>query len=369
MHLFRIVFMWHSLAVHVILLSMITAAIALPIGTDTTKPTKEQEIAVRDDEAGLSSHQNAVADTSQQPPPRKKRKTAASDPQQPTERTSETSKTLDKILSEAQEKTIPREYIIAVVIEHGNVLIDRNHPQKWVEKKEVDPDANWVIAVIPVGTSVNPRVQGYQTIRDMVLESKFKWKRCQTVNKERPGVYGTRLTLINSHLVLEIGRVTMSQNTRAVLAKQMGVVLDQYLIDKLPNVPSIYQFLLLFHQVASEFLLADKHRVKISGSWDLSESSKFGVIFKKMVGKKGTGANGILSEERDKWECELYKRISSGAIKLDDSLWIYKNKDILEALWNEVHGIGLPASPQNPSLDPAMSSQHQPLHPATSSQH
>ncbi|KAJ3966695.1 hypothetical protein EV361DRAFT_551070 [Lentinula raphanica] len=101
MHLFRIVFMWRSLAVHVILLSMITAAISLPIGTDTTKPGKEQEIAVRDDEAGLSSHQNAVADTSQQPPPRKKRKIAA----QPTERSSKTSKTLDKILSEAQEKS------------------------------------------------------------------------------------------------------------------------------------------------------------------------------------------------------------------------------------------------------------------------
>ncbi|KAJ3966694.1 hypothetical protein EV361DRAFT_551079 [Lentinula raphanica] len=203
----------------------------------------------------------------------------------------------------------------------------------------------------------------------MVLESKFKWKRLQTVNKERPGVYGARLTLINSDLVLEIGRVTMSQNTRAVLAKQMGVELDKYLIDKLPNVPSIYQFLLLFHQVALEFSLADKDRVKISGSWDLSESSKFGVTFKEMVGKKGTGANEILSEERDKWECELYKRILSGAIKLDDSLWIHKNKDILEDLWNEVHGIGLPASPKNPPLVRAVSSQHQPLHPATASQH
>ncbi|KAJ3826888.1 hypothetical protein F5880DRAFT_1541542 [Lentinula raphanica] len=55
MHLFRIVFMWRSLAVHVILLSMITAAIALPIGTDTTETGNEQEIVARSGEAGSSS--------------------------------------------------------------------------------------------------------------------------------------------------------------------------------------------------------------------------------------------------------------------------------------------------------------------------
>ncbi|KAJ3715850.1 hypothetical protein C8R42DRAFT_216675 [Lentinula raphanica] len=55
MHLFRIVFMWRSLAVHVILLSIITAAIALPIGTDTTETGNEQEIVARSGEAGSSS--------------------------------------------------------------------------------------------------------------------------------------------------------------------------------------------------------------------------------------------------------------------------------------------------------------------------
>ncbi|KAJ3826884.1 hypothetical protein F5880DRAFT_1541449, partial [Lentinula raphanica] len=159
------------------------------------------------------------------------------------------------------------------------------------------------------------------------------------------------VTVSPSRLNFTIGTVTMSQETRAELGRDMRAAVDDYRVDKLPNVPSIYQFAVLLRRQLDKV----KYRGTVTvHSFNISDSSEFGKAFDEMVRKKGTGAGDELSEEEDKWEWELYKRIQnrwewelykrieSKAIILENSLWLHHNHDIFEELWDEIHGL-LPA--------------------------
>ncbi|KAJ3839242.1 hypothetical protein F5878DRAFT_617004 [Lentinula raphanica] len=259
---FQPIFTWHSLVVHVLLLSMIAAAFALPI----------------------QSKENTIATA----PPRAK---------------------------PSKDHSTPIEFIIIVIIENGKA--------EWTEQHEVDPLARWVMALIPSEDLNRSRRQvwGYQTIRyKWETESETKWKMKVAEDRKRY-LYGALATLSDKHLLLKIGAVSMSLTTQYTLTTRMRAELHEYRSDELPNVPSIYQFLLLFHKVALEDSHTKVHR------FDISESSEFGKAFKQMVRKKGTGATpgGVMSQ----WEWELYERIQSGAIILEDSLWKHRNKDIL----------------------------------------
>ncbi|KAJ3968279.1 hypothetical protein EV361DRAFT_926757 [Lentinula raphanica] len=135
-------------------------------------------------------------------------------------------------------------------------------------------------------------------------------------------------------LVLKIGTVTMSPITKSAVTQDMGAEVQKNRLDKLPNVPSIYQFLNLLH----DQLTGLKYSLTVTDhEFDISESSEFGNAFKQMVSKKGTGAGEVLSEdpEKDQWERELYKRIESRDIILEESLK-KQNSDIFEKLWNEI---------------------------------
>ncbi|KAJ3965438.1 hypothetical protein EV361DRAFT_1019674, partial [Lentinula raphanica] len=347
MHLFRIVFMWRSLAVHVILLSMITAAIALPIGTDTTEPGKEQEIVARSGEAGSSSAYEQRGFVKILPKPTQPESKQTMRPR-PRPRPQQTASVLFQLsgsqrptgprkprTQDSKARAIPIEYIIGVIIEDGKEMIEELDGEvMYIEKKaeEVDPNSNWVVALIPVEDLDREdrwTITGFQTIRD--TNSVTQWKR-----KVKPGklnaLNGVSVRMYNGNLILEVARVTMTENTRShQLANFMRRNVQEHHIDKLPNVPSIYQFLLLFREVESDNEL--KPLIEFSESWAMSESSSFGKTFKQMVNKMGTGAREVLSET-DKWERELYERIKSGQVKLDESLKCH-NCDILEDLWNE----------------------------------
>ncbi|KAJ3769818.1 hypothetical protein FB446DRAFT_746454 [Lentinula raphanica] len=338
MHLFRIVFMWRSLAVHVILLSMITAAIALPIGTDTTEPGKEQEIVARSGEAGSSSAYGQREFVKILPKPTQPKSKQAIRPR-PKPRRPQQQPTGPKKprTHDSKARAIPIEYIIGVIIEDGKKMIELEEDGEvmYIEKEaeEVDPNSNWVVALIPVedlNREDSWTVTGFQTIRDST-DSVTRWKR-----KVKPGklnaLNGVSVRMYAGNLILEVARVTMTENTRShQLANFMRKNVQEHHIDKLPNVPSIYQFLLLFREVESDEEL--KPLIKFSEGWAMSESSSFGKTFKQMVNKMGTGAREVLSET-DKWERELYERIKSGQVKLDESLKCH-NRDILEDLWNE----------------------------------
>ncbi|KAJ3769816.1 hypothetical protein FB446DRAFT_746435 [Lentinula raphanica] len=368
MYLFRrIVFTWQTLLVHVLLLSMITTATALPM----MRSSNTQSQTTRDNNgkrvAAGSSRNSAIATTSESPGSdasitRSKRQKVAdlgSYEAGPSDDIAKLSKTTGQAWSREQV------WIIAVIIKHGKEQVIKNGKEMWIRKAKLDPNANWVVALISVKDKEKPgrwRTGGYQTIRSQdTAGSTFRWTRKSTDSRRPNRVSGAQVRVKSETLILEIGRMTMSQNTKVELATDMSQEIDKDRLDKLPNLLSIYQFLLVLQTQASKNPLIQLH------SFDISASSEFGKAFDEMVRARGSGASEKLSEESDKWECALYKRIQSGgAVILEGSLE-RQNRDILEDLRNQVHSTGLPASSsQNPTL-PATSSQS-PALPATSPQ-
>ncbi|KAJ3771334.1 hypothetical protein FB446DRAFT_740930 [Lentinula raphanica] len=223
--------------------------------------------------------------------------------------------------------------------------------------------AEWLMAFVPAAflTTGSGKVWGYRTRRNPHSTSNFKWARQQS--RALKNVNGASITVNPTRLHIKIGEFQMSQDTKALLTKALTVVVDKKRIDKLPNIPSGYQFALILEDQLKTPQF--QHTVRII-SWDISKTSEYGGTFDRMIENKSSGT-GFLLLETDRWERELYKRIESGEVKLDESLKS-DNRDILEDLWNEVHGTGHPDTPsQHPSL-PATSPQNPSL-PASSSQH
>ncbi|KAJ3715833.1 hypothetical protein C8R42DRAFT_712350 [Lentinula raphanica] len=283
MYLFRL-FTWHSHAVHVLLLLMITAAIALP-----ARPRKENVA----NEIGESVSQWDLSGGTSSGPPQKKQKSEAVTP-----------------------RLTPKKHWIGVIIESG---LD-------------DPKANWVFVSVPEKDlhKDNSRLVGYATSKNH-HPSMTKWSR-QVKSANPSGVNGAMVTMSKDHpsLLIEIGSATMSLNMRNNLAIDMRKAVDTHRCDQLPDVPSIYQYAVLYEE-------AMKNRGVEIHHYDISQTSAFGMAFARKVDEKGTGAGGVLSEEVDKWEWALYERIKNGgADVLRISLGKY-NKDILEDLWDEVY--------------------------------
>ncbi|KAJ3836172.1 hypothetical protein F5878DRAFT_274168 [Lentinula raphanica] len=305
MYLFRLVFTRHSLVVNIMFLSLITAVIALPPG----RPRKEQP-RIGESTFRVNLPSNTVATSSG--PPRKKSKTTKPKTN-PSSATTKSNSSSDKI-----------KYIIALIIEGE-------------EGKAVDPSdplTIWTVVFLTVEDQglIGNEARGYRTIRDPESPV-FKWKR-QVDEFQPSNVNGARVVMSKERLVLKIGTVTMSPITKSAVTQDMGAEVQKNRLDKLPNVPSIYQFLNLLH----DQLTGLKYSLTVTDhEFDISESSEFGNAFKQMVSKKGTGAGEVLSEdpEKDQWERELYKRIESRDIILEESLK-KQNSDIFEKLWNEI---------------------------------
>ncbi|KAJ3972592.1 hypothetical protein EV361DRAFT_127928 [Lentinula raphanica] len=212
--------------------------------------------------------------------------------------------------------------------------VTQNGQEKWVPKGKLDPNADWVVAFIPPEAedpSQSDRevdVWGYQTTKDEDTAPKGsvlkQWKRTVGQSTQR-SLYGAHTTLTSADRVVKIAAVKISENTQVYLTEHITEQVTNSRSDKLPNVLSIYEVLLLNRKFLRNF------------SFDISKSSEFGKAFDEMVREKGTGAGRVLSKDRDEWEWELYERIKDGAIALDDNLLDRKNEDILEKLWGEVH--------------------------------
>ncbi|KAJ3715855.1 hypothetical protein C8R42DRAFT_680560 [Lentinula raphanica] len=295
MPLFRL-FTWLSLVVHVIILSMIVSAIALPTGSAKRKQWKKKPKINGESKFTLNPvASNAVRTTS-------------------------------------GDKLTPKTYTIAVRVESYEMVLKAS---------------DWVMVLTPSEDQSQRdheknrqsfrQVWGYQTIRDqevLSVPNHFKWKR--HLSNDRPtGLNGVYVIIPNKRL-LKIGTVTMSPDARTGLTSTVRAEVEKYRVDKLPNVPSIYQLCLLYEKAFKEHAEVTIH------SFDISESSEFGRAFNQMVREKHTGVGDILSEKEDRWEWELYKRIESKAIILENSLWLHHNHDIFEELWDEIHGL-LPA--------------------------
>ncbi|KAJ3838305.1 hypothetical protein F5878DRAFT_725414 [Lentinula raphanica] len=351
MYLLRTVFTRRSHAVHLLqLLSMIATAFALPIDSDTTERRTEQRIAARVFTAGPSSHNRASGHRELAPNLNPKNTILLSELSIAAGNiiVSEDTIVRESTIAQTPRQTRTSEaftrvqdWVISVIIEGGAKMWTekkkaiKNGHENWVQKKEVDPNARWLMALIPleqlsqIGVS-HQRVKDFQTIRDTASQSDFKWT-LLIVDSQGPKGAKTYIDLKNTDLIFVIGRVAMTAGTRRVLTRDMREELRQYRSDKLPNVPFIYQSLCVY------YALAIKHPDLVFHSFDISASTEFGRAFKEMVKEKGTGALEKLSKEEDQWEWELYERIQSGHVVLKESLWEHNNKDILEDLWDEVH--------------------------------
>ncbi|KAJ3769815.1 hypothetical protein FB446DRAFT_791036 [Lentinula raphanica] len=303
MYLFRNIFMRGSLAVHVLLLLIIATAIALPMNSSTSEKTQKR--------AGKKARSDVTVPSSKART-LKKLKMAGSGFNE-----AGPSGSIHDAKSSETPST-PQELIIVVIIEGGKEL--------WTRRKEVSSQANWFMAMLPVEQLANidddsddhrVRVLAYRTIRDMASHSNYKWARQPAYNRLH-AVYGRQVELSKNYLILEIARVTTKipiSNIRHSLARSMRNNFYEYRSDKLPNVPSIYQSLILLHN-------ATLHEPGVAHVepeiLNVSKSSEFGKAFYQMVEKKGTGVGQELSVEQ-KWE---------GA-----------NHDILEDLWDEVYEV------------------------------
>ncbi|KAJ3838313.1 hypothetical protein F5878DRAFT_619948 [Lentinula raphanica] len=199
------------------------------------------------------------------------------------------------------------------------------------EKSHDDEKADWVAVMVPEeDVTSGKRVFGYQTLKSP--NSDNEWHR-RVLSGRKIGLNGASVTLSKNLRFLRIGSAKMSGDTKGRLSTDMRTEVDEHHVDRVPNVPSTYQFVILLHrQMESKY----KDRVEIL-DFDFSESSEFGKAVKDMVEKKGTGTGEVLSGERDKWECALYERIKNGGVAdtLEKSLGL-KNEVILVDLRNEV---------------------------------
>ncbi|KAJ3754954.1 hypothetical protein EV360DRAFT_73280 [Lentinula raphanica] len=242
-----------------------------------------------------------------------------------------------------------------------------------------DPDmsrfhwGDWLIGITPpdLFKQKAPRARGYRTIRDRASQSNFKWEQQRLGSKSPTSVNGAAIAVTQQHTYFVIATLEMSEKTKNDLNNAMRPVIDQHRIDKIPTILSIYQYAVLFQRKLAEKEFRDI--VKIIGKFDISETSPFRKAFNRMVKKKATGAGDVLQEKEDIWEWELYEQVEHHGpdVILEKSL-DRQNRDILEDLWNKVHGDGLittlshnmplpDTSPQNPSVPATPESQHPPL--------
>ncbi|KAJ3820366.1 hypothetical protein F5880DRAFT_1509417 [Lentinula raphanica] len=328
MYLFRIIFRRRSLAVHVFLLSMIAAVIALP--TSKSNPRKRPWI------------EGSEASTGQ-----------AGSPGQ------------YSVFSAVSGEVIAQYEFAAIM-----------SGQKWS-----DPTAaQWVMMIIPsvylTPTNRNkklwPQAFGYRTIQD---PNSSAWTRQLAAGKKKV-VTGASVAVNPARLRYTIAKLRMSQETKLQLTLAMKAVVDENHTDKLPNIPSGYQYALLLEKQLKKPDF--EHTVEVV-SFDMSETSEYGKVFTEMITNKCLGGGKVLNKETDRWEWELYGQIEHyGPTNILEKSLDSRNRYLLKGSWDKLHGTGLPAtSPQNLLL-PATSSQNSPLpgtspqnspHPATSSQH
>ncbi|KAJ3715835.1 hypothetical protein C8R42DRAFT_645695 [Lentinula raphanica] len=339
MYFFRIIFTRRSLAAHVFLLSMIATAIALPMVKSKSKPPKKPRTRTEGSTGQAGS---------------------------------------------------PGQYSVFSAVS-GEVIAQYEFAAIMSGQKWSDPTAaQWVMMIIPsvylTPTNRNkklwPQAFGYRTIQD---PNSSAWTRQFAAGKKKV-VTGASVAVNPARLRYTIAKLRMSPETKLQLTLAMKAVVDENHTDKLPNIPSGYQYALLLEKQLKkpEF----EHTVEII-SFDMSETSEYRKVFIEMIKNKCLGGGKVLNKETDRWEWELYEQIEHyGPTNILEKSLDSRNRYLLKGSWDKLHGTGLPAtssqntplpatSPQNLLL-PATSSQNSPLpvtspqnspHPATSSQH
>ncbi|KAJ3838307.1 hypothetical protein EV361DRAFT_948677 [Lentinula raphanica] len=316
---------------------MIATAFALPIDSNTTERGTEQRIAAGRGEAGPSSGHN---------------------------------------LGLSAAKSSREGLIVSPFFQQNKIFTFAVHiggRAEWAKDPGMYHWGNWLIGITPpdLFKHKTPKARGYRTIRNPASQSNFKWEQQRSDSKSPTSVNGAAIAVTPQHTYLVIATLEMSEKTKNVLINAMRPVIDQHRIDRIPTILSIYQYAVLFQRKLAEKEFRDI--VKIIGKFDISETSPFREAFDRMVKEKATGAGDVLEEKVDIWEWELYEQVEHhGPVDILEKSLDRQNRDILEDLWNKVHGTELittlshnmplpDTSPQNPPVPATPESQHPPL--------
>ncbi|KAJ3715988.1 hypothetical protein C8R42DRAFT_203849 [Lentinula raphanica] len=296
MHLCRI-FTWHLFVANILILSMISAA---PIASPPTSQLPSEE---------FESKKRPFSKSSVVMPGRPSKKQRASDPH------------------------TPKNYYIIVTPRGGR----QGTPT--VEKKQAgDPmEVIWTAGLVPVENESDlgsKKFYGYQT----QWQSPAQWTIART-EKQR-SLYGASVHISKKteYPPIIIGTATM---TEIALNKKITPEVHEAVIkhhsDKLPNLVSIYQYLIHLEGVLKKFSTnaIDTHAVGTDNNqqssvtdidkrplvtnlvFDISDSSKFMKAFKEMIEKKSSAAGFQLNPSYP-WEMDLYDRIGTGKLTVPE---------------------------------------------------
>ncbi|KAJ3762306.1 hypothetical protein EV360DRAFT_67186 [Lentinula raphanica] len=267
MHLFR-VFTCHALATSMLILSMISAA---PISTSWQPPESKKRL--------FSEFSVAEVDEAEESPKRPRGSY--------------------KYHDHANGSKAPlRKYYIVVCPQSK---------QKVDSERYSDPKATWTVGFIQAEkeSDLSGKILcGYRTVQTQPPAKPFAGEWEFVVDKNQPRKTGLCQAVANisktkKHPCLIIGVATM---TVVTLQKQINPKVYDAVIkhhsDKLPNLVSVYQYLIHLEKVLKEPSLKDinKHPLVTNLEFDISDLSEFMKAFRKMILVKGSAA-GIKKEK------------------------------------------------------------------------
>ncbi|KAJ3972500.1 hypothetical protein EV361DRAFT_905205 [Lentinula raphanica] len=208
-----------------------------------------------------------------------------------------------------------------------------------VEKKQAgDPmEVIWTAGLVPVENESDlgsKKFYGYQT----QWQSPAQWTIARTEKQRRLYGASVHISKKTEYPPIIIGTATMTQ---IALNKKITPEVHEAVIkhhsDKLPNLVSIYQYLIHLEGVLKKFSTnainthavgtdnnkqssvtdIDKRPLVTNLVFDISDSSKFMKAFKEMIEKKSSAAGFQLNPSYP-WEMDLYDRIGTGKLTVPE---------------------------------------------------
>ncbi|KAJ3752802.1 hypothetical protein EV360DRAFT_88396, partial [Lentinula raphanica] len=287
MHLCRI-FTWHLFVANILILSMISAA---PIASPPTSQLPSQ------------SKKRPFSKSSVVMPGRPSKKQRASD------------------------LHTPKNYYIIVY----------PHRQRRKTPTAGDPiEVIWIAGLVPVENESDlgsKKFYGYQT----QWQSPAQWTIARTEKQRRLNGASVHISKKEYPCII-IGTATTTPNAlRKEITPEVHEAVIKHHSDKLPNLVSIYQYLIHLEEVLKKFSTndIDTHAVGTDNNkqssvtdidkrplvtnlvFDISDSSKFMKAFKEMIEKKSSAAGFQLNPSYP-WEMDLYDRIGTGKLTVPE---------------------------------------------------
>ncbi|KAJ3715987.1 hypothetical protein C8R42DRAFT_778727 [Lentinula raphanica] len=218
------------------------------------------------------------------------------------------------------------------------IVVCPQSKQKVESEQYSDPKATWTVGFVQAEkeSDLSGKILcGYRTVQTQPPAKPFAGEWEFVVDKNQPRKTGLCQAVANisktkKHPCLIIGVATM---TVVTLQKQINPKVYDAVIkhhsDKLPNLVSVYQYLIHLEKVLKEPSLKDinKYPLVTNLEFDISDSSEFMKAFRKMILVKGSAAGFQLNSSHP-WELDLYNRIEKEKLEVPDMVKDQNKKEM-----------------------------------------